>query len=155
MKEKTEGVMDRKAIDDRAMKMASDIKRSETELIETLQLVERFRIFEDFQLTSLFSYCTERLGLSEDRSCTYILVARKAIEVPALKKALDEDKLSLTNAKKLSKVITEERTTLSTRELEKEIAKEKPQEKVKEKIKPVSESLYELRCALSLKATSS
>src|SRR5580693_8746722 len=99
-----------------------------------------------FRLTSLFTYCTQRLGLSEDRSYTYMKVARKAIEVPILKKALEEDKLSLTNAKHLAKVITPENqvswmemgTTLSTRDLEKEIAKANPQEKVKEKVKPLS-----------------
>src|SRR5580704_13153290 len=149
--------MDRQIIDEKAVQLAKDIKRYETELIETLQLVDLYKIYEDFRLTSLFTYCTQRLGLSEDRSYTYMKVARKAVEVPILKKALEEDKLSLTNAKNLAKVITAENqvtwmemgTTLYTRELEKEIAKAKPQEKVRERVKPLSETLYELRCTLS------
>jgi HNH endonuclease len=149
--------MDRKMVDDRAVHLAKDIKRYETELIETLQWVDHYKIYEDFELTSLFKYCTKRLGLSDDRAYTYMKVARKAVEVPILKKALEEDKLSLTNAKHLAKVITPENqvswmemgTTLSTRDLEKEIAKANPQEKVKEKVKPLSETLYELRCTLS------
>ena len=152
--------MERKAIDEKAVRAASDIKRNELELIETLQLVEEFRIYEDFKLTSLFAYCTQRLGLSEDRTCTYIQVARKAVEVPALKQAIADDKLSVSNAKKLTKVLTPENqsswlekgTTLSSRNLEREIAKEKPEEKVREKVKPLSESLFELRCTLSPKA---
>jgi hypothetical protein len=152
--------MDRKEIDNKAVRLSNDIKRNELELIETLQWVERLRIYEDFGLTSLFAYCFERLGISEDRSYTYMKIARKAVEVPALKQAIADDKLSLTNAKKLAKVITPENqsmwmekgTTLSSRNLEKEIAKEKPEEKVKEKVKPLSESLYELRCTLSPKA---
>ena len=117
---------ERKAIDDKAVRDAGDVKRSETNLIESLQLVDRYRVYEDFDLTSLFSYCTERLGLSEDRACTYIQVARKAVEFPALKQALQQNEFSLSHAKKLTKVITaeteslwlERATTLSTRELE-------------------------------------
>jgi hypothetical protein len=152
--------MDRKTIDDKAVKAAHDIKHKELELIETLQWVEQFRIYEDFELTSLFAYCTQRLGISEDRACTYIKVARKALEVPALKQAIANDRLSLSNAKKLTTVLTPENqtdwlekgTTLSTRNLEKEIAKEKPETKVNEKVKPISKSLFELRCILSPKA---
>ncbi len=147
----------RKEIDQKAVRIVSSIKCSEMELIQTLQQVESLRIFQDFGFTSLFAYCTERLGLSEDRACTYIGVARLSKEIPTVKTAIERNELSISNARKLFKVITpqNEKAWLetakhsSTRELQVLIATERPEEKVKESVKPIAESLFELRCSLS------
>ena len=151
--------MDWKEIHERAVRVASDLKRSESELIGVLQEVEREKIYERFGKTSLFAYCTDVLGLSPDRTSTFISIARKAVEVPVLKKAIEENKLSISNAKLVVKVITPENkeewmikgTVLSSRALEKAIAVSFPKEALPEKVKPLAENLYELRCSLSSK----
>ncbi len=147
----------RKEIDQKAVRIVYSIKCSENELIEILQQVESLRIFEDFGLTSLFTYCTERLGLSEDRAFTYIGVARLAKEIPTVKAAIERNELSISNARKLVKVITPQNEKVwletakhsSTRELQVLIATERPEEKVIERVKPIAKSLFELRCSLS------
>jgi len=152
--------LSRKQIDETAIRLVTDLKHQETELIETLQKVEKLRLFEDFGLTSLFSYCTERLHLSADRACTYIQVARVSSHIPAVKIAIKNDTLSVSSAKKLAKVITPENQDSwlelakhsSVRELEQAIAKEKPETLIKEQVKPIAEALFELRCALSPQA---
>ncbi len=147
-------------IHENAVRLVSELKNKETELIETLQLVDRLRIYEDHDFGSLYAYCTQRLGLSEDRACTYIRVAQLATKVPALKEAIKKEEISVTAAKKLTQVLNienqgvwlEKAKNVSTRELEIAIAKEKPQTLVRESVKPIAEALFELRCALTPKA---
>ena len=63
------GSLTRKEIDQKALRIVSNIKRSETGLIETLQDVEKYRIFEDFGLTSLFADCEN--SNSQQRTLRY------------------------------------------------------------------------------------
>ncbi len=150
----------RPEIDQKAIRLASEVQSKESELIETLQLVERLKIYEDYDLKSLYAYCTKRLRLSQDRACTYIRIAQLATKVPAPKEAIKKDEISITAAKKLTQVLKvenqvewiEKAKNVSTRDLEIAIAKEKPQTLVRESVKPIAESLFELRCALSPKA---
>jgi hypothetical protein len=151
--------MNRQEIDQRALETVKEIKLRESELIEILQKVERYKIYKDFALTSLFVYCTKRLKLSEDVAYTYIRVTRTTMEIPALKEAIDKVEINLSNAKKVSSVITPENQLewldkakqCTTRELDYEIAKIKPEAVVKERVKPIAENAFELRCLLSFK----
>ena len=40
----------RSEIDQKAVRIATDLKRNETELIDTLQSVEQYKVYEDFDL---------------------------------------------------------------------------------------------------------
>jgi len=151
--------MDRKAIHETNKKNAKDLIRCETALIEGIEEVERHRLYEDYKLTSSFNYCVKVLELSEDRAWTYTNIAKKAMEVPAIKTAIEDNKITITNARKLITVINEtnqaewleKASHCSSRELEKEIAKEKPKEAIKERVKAVAPDLFEFKCALTSK----
>src|ERR1700744_4026711 len=101
----------RQRLDQKAIRLVKELKTTETEIIETLPEMRRLRPYEDFHFPSLFAYCVERLGLSEDRAYTYLKIAEVATQVPALKKALDNNELTVTHAKKLLTVITPENQT--------------------------------------------
>src|SRR4051812_31478066 len=120
--------MDWKVIHEKAMAASEDFRKNETELITVLQEVEAGKIYDHLGLSSLYQYCLQYLKLSEDRACTYIRVARISTEIPAVKKALLENALSISNAKKISRIVTpenqecwlEKAKSLSGKELEKE-----------------------------------
>ena len=144
----------------KALEIGTEFKRRETELIDILQQVEKDRVFEHLGLSSLFHYCTSELHLTEEQSYTYIRIARASKKIPAIKQAIENKTLSVTNAKKIASVITPETQedwlnkaqSLTSRELDKEIVKLHPKKALTERIKPITESLYELRCALSPEA---
>src|SRR5260370_1278933 len=102
-------------------------------------------------MTSTFSYCVSVLKLSEERAYSLIRVARKAIEVPALKEAITEGKVTLSNAKKIASVIPPETQTqwlekaqnLKQRDLEREISRALPEEKKEVRILGLSKALEE------------
>ncbi|MGE3757088.1 MAG: hypothetical protein AB7H97_04990, partial [Pseudobdellovibrionaceae bacterium] len=66
-----------KQIHDRAIEVAKSYKRSEIELIEILEQVDRYRVYYQHKCNSLFSYATEVLKLSNEVANIYIGVSRK------------------------------------------------------------------------------
>ena len=83
---------------------------------------------------SLFEYCVQALELSPSQAYTMTSVSRKCREVPELKKAVESEKVSISNAKRIVPVINthnqslwiEKAEGLSTRALEKEVVKVSP-----------------------------
>jgi hypothetical protein len=149
--------MNWKITHNKAVLVGNNFKRSETELIEILQEVERDEVHLHLELTSLYQYGVQILKLSEDQCLTYLRIARASKEIPAIQTAIENQTLSISNARKITSVITPENQmewidkgqTLSTRDLQKEIVKIKPEAIRPEKIKPIAENLFELRCLLS------
>lgn len=76
-------------------RVASDVRRSTGELIAYLGEVEERRLHLLAACGSMFEFCVERLGFSEDEACRRIEVARLARRFPALFPPLAEGKLSL------------------------------------------------------------
>jgi hypothetical protein len=74
-----------KSIHEKALQVARRYKQSEVELIEIIQQADQHRVHYTLGYSSLFIYVTCGLGLSEEVAYTFIKVARKAREVPALK----------------------------------------------------------------------
>ena len=146
-----------KAIHQKALSLAKSLRKIENELLEVLTQVEDNKVYQALGYSSLFRYCTDELKLSEAQSYQYIGVARKSKQVPELKKAIKEEKLSVSKAKKICSVITaknqqkwiEAATTLPIKQIEREVAKINPQSTVQERIKPVAGDVSELRCPIS------
>ena len=144
----------------KALEVARRFKRAEADLISVLQEVESARVFVKLGFTSLFTYCVQALGLSESVAANFIVVARKAREVPVLQAAIESGILSVSKARKITPVLTfanqeewiEKAKLLPTRKLEEEVARVAPKEATPERIKFVSEDRVELRLGLS-KAT--
>jgi hypothetical protein len=76
-------------------RVVTDVRRSTSELIAYLGEVEERRLHLLAACGSMFEFCVERLGFSEDEACRRIEAARLARRFPALFPHLAEGKLSL------------------------------------------------------------
>ncbi len=143
---------------ERAVSLAKTYKQSESGLLEVLISMQRTDAFRHLQYPNLFIYCTQGLGLSEAQACYFSKVARKSEEVPALKAAIDDGTLSLSQARRVVAVITTENSkewiekaaTLPQRELERAVTVANPKSAVREKIRPITPARSELRVGISL-----
>lgn len=141
----------------RALECAKRYKRGEKELIDVLQEIDKSREYFALGCSSLFRYCTEKLGLGEDETFRLTRVARKAVEVPALKTAIAEGVLTAAKAARIAPVITvanqEEwigkASTLKHRELERAVKKERPEAERLERVRVLNEERSELRVTVN------
>jgi 5-methylcytosine-specific restriction endonuclease McrA len=144
-------------IHERALLVVKRFKQAEADLILVLQEIDASRVFAKMGFTSLFQYCVESLGLSENVTANFIAVARKAREVPVLQSAIQNGSLTVSKARKITPVLTlanqeewvEKAQTLSSRKLEEEVARVAPREAVQERVRPICEDRFELRLGIS------
>lgn len=142
---------------ERALIVVNRYRKCEVALVELLQRADDRRIYGALGYNSLFRYACEGWGLSEEIAYTFINVARKARQVPALKEAIRSGRISITKAKKISAVLTVENqqqwltlaATLPKSQLEREVAKANPREAVVESVKFVSGERLELKVGIS------
>jgi hypothetical protein len=107
--------------------------------------------------SSLFRYAVSELRLGENVALSLITVARRSLRVPALHAQLQAGALTLSNAKRVSSVITPENQaewieracTLSSRKLEREVARVRPQEATPERASYVGQDRVRLELGLS------
>ena len=144
----------------RNKKLLSEYRDLEGKLIDSLQEFDRHRGFQKMGFPSLFSYCRDGLGMSENQAFTLIRVSRKAVEVPALREALVRKEITLSSARLIAPVITKENQeewlekarTLPKPALERELVKENPKAIRRDRILPLTPLLSEARGVLSLEA---
>ncbi len=125
-----------------ALAVAGRYKKSEVELIDILQKLDRHKVFYTLGYNSLFKYACEALKLSDEVAYVYIKVARTARQVPALKEEIKNGTITVTKAKKISAVINKENQahwlelakTASKAKLEKEVALHSPNGGVQDKM---------------------
>lgn len=140
-----------------ALTRAATFKKAHAELLETVMAVDQTQLYQKFLLTSTFAYCQTILRLSEDVTCTLTKLARASQKVPELKVAIDEGSISISNARQIATVVTQENKfewlekakALSQKKLQHEIAKTFPSEAILEKVKYVSERRMKLEMGLS------
>jgi len=140
----------------KALAAAKRYQIAHADLLSTIMEVNAAKLYLDFKLASLYAYCLQELKLTEDVACSFISVARKAEEVPELKKAVDQG-LPFTKAKIVARVITpknqeellETAKVSSCNKLEREVVKENPKAAVVEKVVPVAEDRYRLELGIS------
>src|SRR5688572_28957217 len=94
---KLEALSDRQLLDGLGAVLSSG-RRLLAQLVAHLGEVEERRLHMDAACSSLFSYCVNRLGLSEDEACRRIEVARLARRCPAMFPLLASGALSLSVA---------------------------------------------------------
>jgi hypothetical protein len=129
-----------------AIAAASQFFNSEARLLTILQRMDELRAYRDLGHTSLMAYAVKSLKLSESTALNLINVARKAVQVPELKREIEAGELSVCMARKIVPVLTqanqslwiEKAKTLTTRALEREVATVRPQEATPERIKFVT-----------------
>ncbi len=145
-------------IHENAVSRARKYLGAEAELLSAIIEVDKNRIFEKLGLTHLTPYCVRYLGLSEDIAGHFVRVARKSIQVPELKCAIDDGRLTISKAKAVAAVITpanqmewiDRATTLSRDKLEREVAKVSPYSPKAERAKPIGADKFLVSFELSL-----
>jgi len=90
---------------EKALFTAKEYLRFEAELIDILQELDHTKTYLHFQMPSLFAYSTKLLKLSENIALTLIGIARKSVEVPELKTAIRENKITVSNARRIVPVL--------------------------------------------------
>ena len=144
-------------IHQRAINATQRYLQSEIELIEVLQLADQHRVYLDYGHSSLFQYAVQSLGISESIAYNLIAVCRKSKEIPELKLAIQNGEITLSNARKLSPILTSgnqsewitKASSLSSRQLEKEIARVNPKLATPEKITYATAERVQLTLGLS------
>ncbi|MBW7876713.1 MAG: HNH endonuclease [Candidatus Cloacimonetes bacterium] len=109
----------------------TEYRKQEGLLIELTQEADFTKLFLELGYSSLFEYLNQGQGISAATVSNLITVARKAVQIPAMKDAIDSGEVGLAKLRKVSSVITSENKSewiekskkLSCRELEKEVAK--------------------------------
>ena len=94
---KLDTLSDRQLLDGLGAVLGSG-RRLTAELVAHLGEVEDRRLHLEAACSSMFSYCVNRLGLSEDEACRRIEVARLARRCPAMFPLLASGQLSLSVA---------------------------------------------------------
>lgn len=142
----------------KALRCVENCKRSDSELIDVLQEIDKEKAYLELGYSSLFTYASKGLKLSESDSYRYMKVARKSVEVPELKKAIVDGTLNVSQASRIAPVINNENSAiwinkaenLLQKDLEREVVKENPKAAPKkEKLKPISGTRSELRLSIS------
>lgn len=142
-----------------ALRAASAFRSAQYSLLVVVDKVDRNRFFEKLGCRSSFVYCVKHLSLSEDLACSFLAVARRSREVPALAHAVKKG-LPLSKANKIVPVINPANQNewlarardLSYRDLEREIARVSPRAAHPDKAKPISEEFTKLELTLSNEA---
>jgi hypothetical protein len=110
----------------------------------------------DFECPSLWQYCLKHLDLDEYETGTLINVARKSVDIPELKTAVERGTIQLSKARRIVPVLTNGNKTewlakaqsLTKKELEREVAVASPKHATVESAKYVSRERVQFQCGL-------
>ncbi len=119
------------------------------ELVAHLAEMEARKLHLREACSSLFAYCTERLGFSEDEACRRIEAARLARRFPCIYDRLEKGRVSLSVLGRLKSVLTEENAQelldavsgKSVRETERVLAARFPKPDVADSIRKLPDRL--------------
>ncbi len=119
------------------------------ELVAHLAEMEARKLHLREACSSLFAYCTERLGFSEDEACRRIEAARLARRFPCIYDRLERGRVSLSVLGRLKSVLTEENAQelldavsgKSVREAERVLAARFPKPDVADSIRKLPDRL--------------
>jgi hypothetical protein len=144
-------------IHNKAVKVVGNFKQAESDLIDILQQADEYKVHILFDCRNLHEYAMQVLKLTESIAFNFIVVARKAKEVPELKQVIESGALSVSKARKITPVLNKENQSqwlqmaveLPQKKLEQEVAKACPKEATPEKMKFVSGDRLNLQLGIS------
>jgi hypothetical protein len=145
----------------KALGLAESILANEAQLLEVLVEMHRKKEILALGYAGLFEYVHVGLKLSRARAYYFWKVAEKACEVPLLRKAVAEGRLSISQARRIAPVVTTQNAAhwiaqaeeLKQVDLEIAVAKENPRAAIRETVRPLAENLFEFRCMVSSEFT--
>ncbi len=140
----------------KAHDIAQEFRQKETQLIEVLQRLDETKAYRATGHNSLFQFCVESLQLTEHQSYNYITVARKCVEIPELMVALEDRRITVSKARKMSSVINSENKTDwiqlaengSQKDLELAVRRKQPLPPVRDHLQIISQSQSQLQATL-------
>ncbi len=148
------------ALHEQGVRYAKQHQESELGLIGVLQRMDQLKGYRAFDHVSLYAYATQVLKLSESVAYNLIAIARRSVEVPALREKIESESITVTNARLVSAVLTPENQDvwlakaeqLPKRELEREMARLFPERAVNERARFVAPERMELKLGISPEA---
>jgi hypothetical protein len=146
-----------RALHREGVKISINRRTSDAITIRFLQKAQNEKLHKAFGLRSLFKYTTDILKFDATDIYAYIAVAKKANEIPQLKTAIDNCKITIAAANRMVSTLTAENAdeliefcrTHSHRETEKELARINPKRRKPDKIKFISETEAEVLMTVS------
>ncbi|MBT4762216.1 MAG: hypothetical protein HOO06_11000 [Bdellovibrionaceae bacterium] len=144
-------------INQQALNAVKYLKNAEYDLVKILQKVDENKVYAYYGFRSLFQYTLSALHLTESQAYSYISVARKSQQCPALDEALKKKDVSVSKLKQVIAQITPSNQiewidrvkTMSKRELENLVAKSNPHIRIPEQARMVAENLIHLQMPIS------
>src|ERR1700761_2544425 len=100
--------MTHQTLHEKALSLSQTYLRSEGELLGILTTMLEGNSFLSLGYKGLWDYCHRALKLSESQSTYFDKVAKKSITVPELKKEIQSGNLSLSKARRIEPVVTQE-----------------------------------------------
>ena len=130
----------------KAKALAKTFKTSEQELLGVLMEMQEKNLFLALKYKHLFDYVERGLELGESQAGYFHRVAQKSRVVPELKVAVTSGEITLSQARRIAPVITQETAplwienakTLKQRDLEREVTKVNPKALKQEKVTPLT-----------------
>jgi hypothetical protein len=144
------------ALDLKAKSLADKYLLTQGEILTVLMELLKRNGFAILNYANIFEYCEKRLRLSRQQAYYYKSVAERSFTVPALKEAVVQEEITLSQARRIASVITEDTKQewikdakeLPQAELEKKVAEHNPKARVKERIRPVAKQESELKVVI-------
>ena len=128
------------------------------DVLRYLREVEKRKLFVERGFSSLFVYCTKKLGYSEPEAQLRIQAMRLVRAIPEVARKMEHGTLSMSVAAQIQGVVRREKLSrertgelvaelsgASKREAEKKLAELFPDAKPREKCRPISKDLVEIR----------
>lgn len=149
--------IEQESVNQTAIELAERYQTVESDLIFVLQEVERLKVHRSLGLRSLFQYAVTVLKLDEAVAYALISVARKCREIPELKAAILQKKISVYKANRIvsslnlnnAKELLEFAASHSKHEIEREIARRDPKARTPDKVKVISSEWTSLQTSVS------
>jgi 5-methylcytosine-specific restriction endonuclease McrA len=145
------------ALHKEAVGTANNYFKEEFRLLDVLQRIDKCKGHRFLGFKNLHQYATVALKLSRDQAYNFVYVARKAAQIDRLHTALMNKEITLSKAKKIGSVISEENAEkwidcakrLSQKSLEGVVAKINPRSVIQEGTRFIADNTFELRVAIS------
>ena len=95
-------------LNEKAKTLAKEYLRCEGNLLSVLMEMKKRNAFAGLNSSGIFDYCHRILSLSRAQSYYFKSVAEASVKVPQLKKAVTQGDLTLSQARRITPVITTE-----------------------------------------------
>jgi hypothetical protein len=140
-----------------ALTYARQHREAERGLCRVLREIDLDKFYRKLGYARLFYYAVKELNLSESVANATITVARKTREIPELRAAVDEGRLSVSKASRIVSGLTKENAsevvafalTHTSNEIDEEMARRNPEKPRRDSNRPIGNDMVELRAQIS------